>query len=98
MRRRLLESKSRSNAENLQAWGSVLVEKKRGKINQSIRMTIFFIAFHEQIHASKYIRLYIHMYKELLLHSICIRTYNQLSEDLPIIGDQGDLRAHTEEQ
>ncbi len=41
---------------------------------------------------------YIHMYKELLLHSICIRTYNQLLEELPIIGDQGDLRAHTEKQ
>lgn len=37
------------------------------------------------------------MSKELLLHSTCIRTYYQLLEELPIIGDQGDLRAHTEE-
>lgn len=98
MRRPLVESKSRSNAENLQAWGSVLVEKKRGKINQSIRMTIFFVAFHEQIHASKYICTYICIKNFSFILYVSGHNYTQLWEELPIIGDQGDLRAHIEEQ
>lgn len=52
-----------------------------------------------QASTSSYVCLYVHTYvciENFSFILLYIRTYNQLPEELPNIGDQGDLRAHTE--